>query len=50
MWQTKKSDNVPNNGGLQHTSLKNNTHNHNMKIKNHQTNMKNNTLSTGVKP
>jgi hypothetical protein len=35
MQKKKRCDDVPSNGGLQHTSLKNNTHNHNVKIEDH---------------
>jgi len=36
MWQKKRGDGIPSNGSLQHTSLKNNTHNHSVKIEDHQ--------------
>ncbi len=36
MRHKKRGDGVPNNGSLQHMSLKNNTHSHNVQIEDHQ--------------
>jgi len=39
MQQKKRGDNTPCNGGLKHTSLKNNTHSHSAKIETTNTRM-----------